>query len=340
MLSFVTLFDKNYLSRGLVLLKSLKKNCRDIFTLYVLAMDDDVKKYFDSNSIKGVVCFSVEDMITYYPVLKKLRNERTRGEFCWTLSSFSIQYVLKVYNEDVCIYVDSDICFWSNPELLISEMGSSSVLITEHNYFYEYDTSYTRGKYCVQFMCFRNDQAGNEILEWWRSNCEEWCYDRIEENRFGDQKYLDDWENRFEGKVYNCKNLGCGLAPWNNQKYNLINIDGHYYVEDKISHVKNELVFYHFHNLHKLKNSKWSLSNYRLDSSIIPLYKKYIYRITNEENKLPEFLRSKEDDIKDLKEKLKLPRCIYGGFKYVFFLFKKISEVENNVISFNYSNRE
>lgn len=334
MLNFVTLFDKNYLSRGLALLQSLKKHCKESFTLYILAMDEKVRDYFDTRENDNVVCFTVDDMIAYYPVLAKIKEERTRGEFCWTLSSFSIQYTIKYYNLDACTYLDSDLCFWSDPKLLLDEMGNASVFITEHNYSSDCDTAPLTGKYCVQFMCFKNNDDGNKVLEWWRNKCEEWCFNRMEDGKFGDQKYLDDWESRFEGIVYNCKNIGCGLAPWNCQKFNVVNDNKILYVEDKISKVKRKMIFYHFHNLHKLKNDRWSLSNYKLTSDVIKLYKIYICRLNYIEARLPIELRSKEDDIKDLKEKMKIPRSIYGGFKHIFYLFSRISEVEKNVLFF------
>ena len=48
MLNFVTLFDKNYMSRGIVLYNSLKEHCKQDFTFYVLAMDEVTEKYLKS----------------------------------------------------------------------------------------------------------------------------------------------------------------------------------------------------------------------------------------------------------------------------------------------------
>lgn len=332
MLNFVTLFDKNYLSRGLVLLQSLNMCCKETFTLYILAMDEKVQDYFDSKQNNNVVCFNVDDLITYYPVLSKLRKERTRGEFCWTLSSFSIQYVIKKYNVDECTYLDSDLCFWSDPKNLLDEMGEASVLITEHNYSSDCDTAALTGKYCVQFMCFKNNPDGNRVLEWWRSKCEEWCFNRMEDGKFGDQKYLDDWESRFEGIVYNCRTIGCGLAPWNCQKYKIKKEGNDIYIIDKISLIKKQLVFYHFHNLRKIIGERWSLSNYMLTKDVIPLYCFYIRQIKRIEALLPDELVSNEYEEKTIHEKHRFIRSMYGGIKHVFYLYKKISQTKYNII--------
>ena len=138
MLNFITLYDKNYMSRGIVLYESLKKHCED-FTMYVLAMDDVVESYLISLDYGNLKIITVADIKEMYPVLVRLEKERTRGEFSWTLSSFSIQYALRKFNLDSCIYVDADTCFYNNPELLLKECGEKSVLITEHNYTPEYD---------------------------------------------------------------------------------------------------------------------------------------------------------------------------------------------------------
>lgn len=294
MLNFVTLFDKNYMSRGLVLYNSLVKYCRNDFTLYVLGMDDVTTEYLRNFKNKNLIVISIPEIKKMYPVLERLEKERTRGEFNWTLSSFSIQYVIRQFNVDSCTYIDSDICFYNNPQILLDELGNKSVLITEHNYTPEYDQSATSGKYCVQFMYFKNNEDGNKVLEYWRSKCEEWCYNRMEDGKFGDQKYLDDWESRFEGIVYNCRNIGCGVAPWNIQKYEVFMDNGKIYVKDRISKVKRPLVFFHYHALAEINNKLWCFSQYKLNYAEKELlFRPYIRQLYEVENKYPNGLVSK-----------------------------------------------
>jgi hypothetical protein len=72
-----------------------------------------------------------------------------------------------------------------------------------------------------------------------------------------DQKYLDDWTERFEG-IYVSENMGEGVAPWNIQQWQQEN--------------KLKIVFYHFHAfkfywgfalLGDYKIPGWFLSEYR-----------------------------------------------------------------------------
>ena len=295
MLNFITLFDKNYMSRGIVLYESLAAHCHDGFTLYVLAMDDTVAGYLPGLGHENLRVITLRDMKEMYPVLVRLAKERTRGEFSWTLSSFSVQYAIRKFNLDSCIYVDSDVCFYSDPKLLLGGLGGRSVLITEHNYTPEYDQSATSGKYCVQFMYFRNDEGGSRVLEWWRSRCEEWCYARAEDGKFGDQKYLDDWESRFGGIVYNCRDTGCGVAPWNVQKYEVSLENGIPCVTDRITRVKGPVVFFHYHELARIAPGKWCLSHYRLEQAEKDiLYRPYIGRLCKVEESYPEGLVEKK----------------------------------------------
>jgi len=110
-------------------------------------------------------------------------------------------------------------------------------------------------------MTFKNEENALIALEWWRKSCNEWCYARLEEGRFGDQKYLDDWIHRFKG-VHEIKNIGAGIAPWNVQQYsfkfendNLTGFDG-------ISGVHFSVIFFHFHGLTFFENNIVSLTNY------------------------------------------------------------------------------
>jgi hypothetical protein len=165
-----------------------------------------------------------------------------------------------------CTYLDADIYFFSDPASLIGELGDGSILITEHRYTSEYNQTKNSGIYCVQFTTFKNDTSGMSALNWWREACIEWCYNRVEDGKFGDQKYLDDWTVRFEG-VHVLQHLGGGVAPWNVQQYDL-------------SDPRFEVVFYHFHGLKFIQNQMVNLGKYKYTPAVLSrVYQPYISHI-------------------------------------------------------------
>jgi hypothetical protein len=289
MLNFVTLFDKNYLVRGLVLYNSLIEHSSD-FVLYVLAMDTETERFLAKKKYPKLKTIALAQVESVYPELLKIKQERTRREYCWTLTPYCLQYVIKQCDLKSCTYIDADLCFYNDPQLILNELGGKSVLITEHRYTPEYDQTRTSGKYCVQFMYFKNDIAGQKVLEWWRQCCAEWCYARLEDGKFGDQKYLDDWISRFDC-VCVPEHLGCGVAPWNVQQYVLTEENNVFYVQDEITKVKQLLTFYHFHGLAKCCVAGkiiWDFGAYWIAEEIKEVfYKSYISKLTNLENKIP-----------------------------------------------------
>ncbi len=220
MLHFCTLFDSNYLARGLVTYESLMSVTEGGVQLYIFAFDDkcfDVLTTMKLSNMTVIPLSEFED-----EQLLAIKESRTRGEYCWTCTSSTILYCIEKYNLPHCTYIDADMYFYQNPQILIDEKPSNcSVIISEHRYTPSYDKSKLSGKYCVQFMYFDNTEGGLKILNWWRERCLEWCFNRFEDGKFGDQKYLDDWSTRFEG-VHILQHLGAGLAPWNVQQYDFI----------------------------------------------------------------------------------------------------------------------
>ena len=91
-----------------------------------------------------------------------------------------------------------------------------------------------------------------KALKWWRDRCIEWCFARLENGKFGDQKYLDDWTERFEN-VCIIENPGAGVAPWNVQQYEIIK-NNKYLIKKKKTNQEFELIFYHYHYLNFNKN--------------------------------------------------------------------------------------
>jgi hypothetical protein len=264
--------------------ESLREHC-DSFHLYVFAFDDLCYETLKKLSLENTTVVSLNEFET--PELLALKTTRSRAEYCWTCSSNSIRYAIDRFGLDACTYLDADLYFWGSPKSLFDEMGDRSILITEHRYTPKYDQSKTSGKYCVQFMTFRNDKRGNLALNWWRDACNEWCYARIEDGKFGDQKYLDDWPERFEG-VHVLRHQGGGLAPWNIQQYELAQKDNRLICESIASSNQCPVIFYHFHSIVFYTNGSVYTGDYRINKNIKKnIYGPYVTHLEEIAERLP-----------------------------------------------------
>ena len=286
MLTFCTLFNSAYSSRGLAMYNSLEKHCVD-FHLYIFAFDNECFGYLKELKLQYATIVSLEEFED--EELLKVKPTRSRGEYCWTCTSSTILYVLKNYGVDHCTYLDADLYFFASPKILLDEMGDKSILITPHRYTKKYDQSEKTGIYCVQFVTIKNNEKGLKALTWWRNSCIEWCFNRFENGRFGDQKYLDDWPDRFEG-VHICDNLGAGVAPWNMQQYTF-NKDANSVTGTETATKKEfNLIFFHFHSLTFVGPSFFSpRPYYKRNNSVISLvFNPYVKEIKNIRNQHPE----------------------------------------------------
>lgn len=273
MYNYCTLFNANYLTRGLAMYESLKTHS-DSFHLFIFAFDDRSYTLLKKLHLDYVTVISLQEFEDNQ--LLAVKDSRSAGEYCWTCTPSIIKYSIEHYNLEACTYLDADLYFFDDPSILIDEMGEKSVLITEHRYTPEYDQSPTSGIYCVQFMTFKNNQQGMKALNWWRNACLDWCYSRVEDGKFGDQKYLDDWTTRFEG-VHVLQHLGGGVAPWNIQQYDL----------DK---KEFQIIFYHFQNFRFLENDQLELSIYPLKKNVLQLiYKPYLLHLEQIKQKLLQY---------------------------------------------------
>lgn len=283
MLTFCTLFDSRYLSRGLALYESLERHCKS-FALYIVAFDEIAYSILASLRLSHARIISLQEFED--EELLRVKPTRTRAEYCWTSTSSAILYILERYQPDHCTYVDADLYFYDDPKVLIDELGNDSILITEHRYTPIYDKSKISGKYCVQFITFKRNEEGLTALRWWRDACLEWCYDRIEDGKFGDQKYLDDWPTRFRG-VHVMQHLGGGLAPWNVQQYEFEQRDHEIYGKELSTGREFKAVFYHFHYVRFFTNSIIELGRRKLLPEVIEIfYKPYLSRLEAIKNDL------------------------------------------------------
>jgi len=283
--NFCTLFDSNYFSRGLTLYNSLLVHCED-FHLFIFAFDNECFIKLSNLQLEKstIICLSeFEDS-----ELLKIKPDRTKAEYCWTCTSSTILYCIEHFKLDNCTYIDADICFYSNPQIIFDEIGDSAIALTDHNYTKLYDHSATSGRFCVQFVYFNNTENGIKALHWWRDACIEWCYARLEDGKFGDQKYLDDWAQRFEN-VHVVKNLGVGVAPWNIQQFNIFKSDNdQILLTNRKTNEQINTVFYHYHALkYKQFNRIVEIAptKYKIETTVNKLiYRPYIESLLRIEN--------------------------------------------------------
>lgn len=281
MIHFCTLFDSFYLVRGVTMYKSLEETGCD-FHLFIFAFDDRSYNILSKLKLSKATIISLKEFEN--DELLAVKSGRTKAEYCWTCTSSTILYCIEKFNLPSCTYLDADLFFYNDPKILLDEMGDQSVLLTEHRYPPKFNRAASSGIYCVQFITFVNDENGLKALHWWRDACIEWCFNRYEDGKFGDQKYLDDWTTRFKG-IHVLKNLGGGVAAWNVEQYRFVERkSNHILFYDKSTDSFFETVFFHFHHVRFFKNDVVDLG-WRQPASIIvdQLYVPYFIRLSETE---------------------------------------------------------
>ena len=205
------------------------------------------------------------------PLLQKAKSNRSLIEYYFTCTPSLPIYVLDNAPEvDIITYLDADMYFFSSIEPIYQELGDGSVLVVEHRFSPALKKLEIFGIYNVGLLVFKRDVNGLACLHWWRDCCLEWCYDRVEGNRFADQKYLNDWPERFAGVVVS-DHKGVGLAPWNITNHKYSSNCREFLVDDQT------LIVYHFHGL---KRINWWLydANITLYAAWLPgIVKKSLY---------------------------------------------------------------
>lgn len=248
---FVTLFDSLFLPQGVALYMSMERHIIN-YKLWVLCVDDKAFEVLSAINFSNMHLLRLGDLET--EDLLEVKPKRSKGEYCWTLTPFTPRFVFAADPEVHRVtYIDADIWFRRAPTQIFSEFDTSEkdVLITDHGYAPEYDQSATSGQYCVQFMTFTR-RGGEPVRSWWENRCIEWCYARAENGKFGDQKYLDDWPERFPEIVHVLKNKELTLAPWNSTRYPY-----------------SSSIFFHFHGLRIVNDKEIVIGFYNLPQPLI-----------------------------------------------------------------------
>lgn len=244
MMSFCTLYDSNYISKGIALYLSIAQYTDD-FTMYVMAMDRRCEEMLTQMNFAHIKVECIEDNMT--DALLEAKGNRSRAEYCWTCGSFVTHCFLTKYNLPDITYLDSDLMFFCSPQVIFDELTAKNASVGLSPHFIPYNAT---GKYCVQYCYFKNDKDGLSALTWWKDECLKWCYSQIEDGKYGDQMYLDQMPKLFRN-VCDIEHRGAGMAYWNEYAYD--------YTKDSVVYkgVSYPFVFFHYSGFNiRLENNK------------------------------------------------------------------------------------
>lgn len=233
--------DKTYLPQELALHESMEAHCRP-YHLWVLALDEDTWTILARLNLPNVTTVHLGAVET--SSLRKARTNRTWLEYMWTITPTWMLYVLHAV--EVVAYMDSDCYFFGSPQQVFYEIGDAPLGITPHR-FPDYAKKFEiNGLYNVGMVYATRD--GLPCIREWADQCLAWCYYRAEDGKYGDQKYLDPWPEKYRAHVID--HTGANLAPWNNEQYP-------YKIKDGKLRVANlPVLWFHFH---RALNPAWPI---------------------------------------------------------------------------------
>jgi lipopolysaccharide biosynthesis glycosyltransferase len=280
---YCTYFDHRYLDKGKALYYSLLQHCND-FTLFVLCLSGECYGELQKLNLSNMNLIYLEELERWNNELLQAKTTRSLIEYYFTYTPFLPLYIFDHFSQvDLITYLDSDLFFFSDPEPLFKEMQGNSIAIIGHRFPAHFLHLEDMGKYNVGWLSFRRDSSSLSCLSWYRERCLEWCYDRIEDGKYADQKYLDYFPEKFQNVIV-LQHKGANLAPWNIANYNLTPSGRYLKVDDQ------DLIFYHFqgvkHIMGPLYNS--GLSIYQVEMNKIirnMLYKPYVHCLYKNRNK-------------------------------------------------------
>ena len=260
---YCTYFDRRFMIQGMALAASVRRHDPQAI-LWVLALDDFTSAYLRDLSDDHLRCVTLAELEAADPELAQVKSKRSAVEYYFTLSPCWPLHLLRANPAISRItYLDADLFFFRSPEPIFKEMSNASVLVVEHRHPTHLSHHSRCGRFNVGILSFRNNETGLGCLAWWRRRCLEWCHDRLEDGKYADQKYLDEWPERFGSELCILRRHGVNLAPWNWSQYHYTFRRGQVWVQN------DPLEVFHFARFRPVHGTWWFQSG-QLEYGVMP----------------------------------------------------------------------
>lgn len=271
---FSTVVSKDHLYKFFAMYTSLAAQCAG-FKLFVLCANEVVFQILTAIGFQNVIPIrlrSIEDEELLYA-----KRERIFHAYCWTLKPVFLYHVMTQYPDAAYFaHLDADLYFFRSPDLIFEEAPEASLFLTHHRNsprFWEF--YYVTGIYNTGFVGSKNDAVGLAAVKRWRDQCIEYCPIKEDpmKRAFGDQRYVEEWPERYPQNVHVVNSLGANAALWNITEYTVTARDGKLYVN------QDPLIFYHFSGLTAVSPNEYNLCwYYHIDDSAVTelIYMPYV----------------------------------------------------------------
>lgn len=249
---YCTIMTKSRLYQFLALVLSLNKVRAGDFRFYVLCVDQEAYQVLTKLKWNNLKATLDEELGADILALKK---ERRIHEYCWSLKGLWLETIFQKYPKVKRVtFMDSDLYFWEDPELIFKAQSDCSVLLSrEEKYSPKWRASFVKrltrltGEYNSGFISFKRDEMGMACLSWWKEKTIEACRIDPRKGIFGDQRYLNEMPKVFSN-ICDITTPGVNVGIWNYRKYTFSEKDRRVFID------QTPLIFYHFTGVRVIKH--------------------------------------------------------------------------------------
>ena len=330
---YFTSVNANYLSKAILLAKTLKKH--DKTAKFILALIDDLSEEFEipDGLFDGIL---YTDQMPCWKNSNSVFFQYNVVEACTAVKPAATLAIMEQYNCDKVCYLDPDIAVFS-PLVEVEELlDIYSMVFTphttipeEHDYFIIGNEILflKRGTQNLGFFAVKNDEEGRRFLNWWHARLNKYCLDDRDEiekllmekgltGMFTDQKWIDLVPSFFDN-YYILKHPGYNLSTWNlSHRVVTKGPDESYYVNglplrffhfsgvDSGAHsaVMDDLIRTYPHVKSVLSLSKWYIQEDKKIQSTLPQNVQWKYNCYSNGQKVPNIHRKLYYIRPDIKE--------------------------------------
>ena len=260
----------------------------------IICLVDKIEGRFNPEDFAPFAIIEVDHLAI--PQFEKMSTQYSIIELNCGIKPYLCQYILKTYNPDILLYVDSDILFFNSIGIAEHLLSNSDILITPHiltpinDDLNPKERDFLRsGIYNAGFIGLKNCENVHNFLSWWAERLVDQCYVNFTEGMCFDQNWLN-LVPLFFNSVNIVTHKGFNVAYWNLHERIMNKTEDTYFINQVDPLIFLHISGYKFSNPESLSihQNRIKLNKFPVLSELLGNYKKQV-----EENGYNQFINLK-----------------------------------------------